>query len=70
MEDQFSYDEEVDEEKDIKRKKLALKEQVANAKIHLDGLKSKYYEDIKMGSKLTGEQQKAQDFFNRYNEQD
>ena len=32
MEDQFSYDEEADEERDIRRKKLALKEQVANAK--------------------------------------
>ena len=67
MEDQFSYDEETDEERDIKRKKLALKEQVANAKTHLDGQKSKYYEDIKAGSKLTQEQQKAVDFFNRYN---
>ena len=42
MEDQFSYDEEIDEERDIKRKKLALKEQVANARTHLDGEKSKY----------------------------
>ena len=70
MEDQFSYDEDRDEEKDVKRKKLALKEQVANAKSHLDGLKSKYYEDIKAGSKLTSEQQKAIDFFNRYNEEE
>ena len=70
MEDQFSFDEDVDDEKDIKRKKLALKEQVANAKSHLDGLKSKYYEDIKSGSKLTEEQQKAIDFFNRYNEEE
>ena len=69
MEDTFSYDEEVDEERDIKRKKLALKEQVAGAKSHLDGLKSKYYEDIKSGSKLTSEQQKAVDFFNRYNKE-
>ena len=69
MEDYFSYDEEIDEERDIKRKKLALKEQVAQAKQHLDGAKSKYYEDIKMGSKLTGEQQKAIDFFNRYNKE-
>jgi len=69
MEDSFSYDEEVDEERDIKRKKLALKEQVANAKTHLDGQKSKYYEDIKAGSKLTTEQQKAVDFFNRYNKE-
>ena len=69
MEDSFAYDEDVDDERDIKRKKLALKEQVAGAKDHLDGLKSKYYEDIKSGSKLTGEQQKAIDFFNRYNKE-
>ena len=67
MEDYFSYDEDMDDERDIKRKKLALKEQVAQAKQHLDGAKSKYYEDIKYGSKLTSEQQKAIDFFNRYN---
>jgi len=69
IDDSFSYDEEVDEERDIKRKKLALKEQVASAKAHLDGQKSKYYEEIKAGSKLTQEQQKAVDFFNRYNKE-
>ena len=69
MEDTFSYDEEVDDEKEVKRKKLALKEQVADARAHLDGRKSKYYEDIKAGSKLTPEQQKAVDFFNRYNKE-
>jgi len=69
MEDQFSYDEEIEEERDIKRKKLALKEQVAQARQHLDGAKSKYYEDIKSGSKLTKEQQQAIDFFNKYNEE-
>ena len=69
IEDSFSYDEEVDEERDIKRKKLAFKEQVASARSHLDGQKSKYYEEIKAGSKLTPEQQKAWDFFNRYNKE-
>ena len=69
IEDDFSYDEEVDEERDIKKKKIALKEQVANAKSHLDGQKSKYYEEIKAGSKLTQEQQKAVNFFNRYNKE-
>ena len=68
MEDLYSFDEEVDDPKDIKRKKLALKEQVANAKSHLDGLKSKYYAEVKAGSRLAPEQQKAVDFFNRYNE--
>ena len=69
MEDNFSYDEESDDEREIKKKKIALKEQVANAKAHLDGQKSKYYEEIKAGSKLTKEQQKAIDFFNRYNKE-
>ena len=69
MEDTFSFDEDIDDDRDIRRKKLALKEQVANAKSHLDGQKSKYYEEIKMGSKLTSEQQKAVNFFNRYNKE-
>jgi hypothetical protein len=67
--DSFSYDEEVDEDRDVKKKKIALKEQVANAKSYLDGQKSKYYEEIKAGSKLTQEQQKAVNFFNRYNKE-
>jgi hypothetical protein len=69
MEDEFSYEEDLDDEREIRRKKLALKEQVANAKSHLDGQKSKYYDEIKAGSKLTNEQQKAIDFFNRYNKE-
>jgi hypothetical protein len=69
MEDNFSFDEDIDEERDIKRKKLALKEQVAEAKTYLDGQKSKYYEEIKAGSKLTTEQQEAVSFFNRYNKE-
>jgi hypothetical protein len=69
IEDSFSYDEDADETIDVKRKKLAFKEQVANAKTHLDGLKSKYYAEIKSGVKLTPDQQKAIDFFNRYNKE-
>ena len=67
MEDNFSFDEEVDEPKFIKRKKLAYKEAIAEAKSFLTGLKDKYYEEVKLGSKLLPEQQKAIDFFNRYN---
>jgi len=69
IEENFSYDETEEDEREIKKKKIALKEQVANAKSHLDGQKSKYYEEIKAGSKLTQEQQKAVDFFNRYNKE-
>ena len=63
MEDQFSYNEDEHSELEIKRKKLALKEQVASARSHLDGQKSKYYEEIKLGSKLTNDQQEAINFY-------
>ena len=69
MEYSFSYDEDESTEKEIKRKKLAMKEQVAQARQHLESVKSKYYEDIKAGSKLTEDQQKAIDFFNNYNKE-
>jgi hypothetical protein len=67
IEDKFSVEDDVEDERDIKRKKLARKEELANAKNHLNGLKTKYYEEIKAGSRLAPEQQKAVDFFNRYN---
>ena len=69
LEDKFGFDEDVDEERSIKGKKIALKEQVAEARAYIDGQKSKYYEDIKAGSKLTNEQQEAINFFDRYNKE-
>ena len=68
MEDKFHFDEDMDEERDIRRKKLARKEELAKAKNHLEGLKGKYYEEIKAGSRLNPEQKKAVDFFDRYNQ--
>jgi hypothetical protein len=65
MED-FSYDEELDEEREVRKAKLAYKEEVAKAKSHLEGLKTKYYKEVKAGSKLNPEQTKAVEFFNRY----
>ena len=69
MDDKFKWDEEYDEEREIKKKKVALKEEVAEAKGYLERLKGKYYEDIKLRPSTTNEQQKATDFFNRYNEE-
>ena len=69
IEDNFSYDEELDEQRDIRKAKLAYKEEVAKAKGHLEGLKSKYYEEIKLRPGVTQDQKKATDFFNRYNEE-
>ena len=69
MEDNFSFDEDLDEERDIRKKKLAYKEEIAKAKNFLENLKSKYYDEIKLRPGVTQEQQKAMDFFNRYNEE-
>ena len=66
MEDNFLYDEDLDDERDIRRKKLARREELAKAKNHLTGLKDKYYQEIKGGARLAPEQKKAVDFFNRY----
>ena len=66
MEDNFLYDEDIDEERDIKRKKLARREELAKARNHLTGLKDKYYEEIRGGARLAPEQKKAVEFFNRY----
>ena len=65
----FSYDEDLDEDRDIRKKKLAFKEEVAKAKSFLEETKSKYYDEIKLRPGVTQEQQKAVDFFNRHNEE-
>ena len=69
IEDTFAFDEDIDEERDIKRKKLAYKEEVSKARKFLEDTKKKYYDDIKLKSpQLSEDQQKAADFFNRYKE--
>ena len=65
----FTYDEELDDEKEIRKKKIAFKEEVGKAKVFLEDLKGKYYDEIKLRPGVTQEQQKAVDFFNRYNEE-
>ena len=70
MEDNFSYDEDLDEPRDIRKKKLAFKEEVAKARKELDAMKDKYYQEIKLRPGATQDQQKATDFFNRYKQQE
>jgi len=65
----FDYDEELDDDKDIRKKKIAFKEEVGKAKNFLENLKGKYYDEIKLRPGVTQEQQKAVDFFNRYSEE-
>ena len=69
LEDNFQYDEDLDEERDIRKKKLAYKEEIAKATNFLEETKSKYYDEIKLRPGVTQEQQKAMDFFNRHNEE-
>ena len=69
IEDNFQFDEDVDEPRDIRKKKLAFKEEIARAKKHLTGLKDQYYKEVKLGSKLTREQQEAVSFYNKYNQE-
>ena len=69
MEDNFQYDEDMDEEREVRKKKLAKKEEIAKAKNFLEETKKKYYEEIKLRPGITQDQQKATDFFNRYNKQ-
>jgi hypothetical protein len=65
----FNYDEDIDEPKDIRKRKIAFKEEVAKAKSFLEQLKGKYYDEIKLRPGVTQEQKKATEFFNRYNEE-
>ena len=67
MEDSFSFDEEVDEQRYIRKQKLAYKEEAAKARNFLEQMKSKYYDEIKLRPSVTNEQKKAMDFFDRYN---
>jgi len=69
MQDNFSYDEEVDEERFVRKQKLAYKEEVAKAKNFLEQMKSKYYDEIKLRPSVTNEQKKAMDFFQRYSQE-
>jgi len=67
IKDNFSYDQEIEDATNIKRKDLAYKEEVAKAKNYLEDQKNKYYKEVKMSDNLNSDQQKAVDFFNRYN---
>ncbi len=69
MEDNFEFDEDVDEPRDIRKKKLAFKEEVANAKQFLESSKSKYYDEIKLRPGVTQEQQEAISFYDQYKQQ-
>lgn len=69
IEDQFSYDEEYDDEKTVRKRKMALKEEIANAQKFLSEQKDEYYKEVKLSSKLSEDEREAIEFYNKYNEE-
>ena len=63
MEDNFSYDEEEDEPRDIRSKKRAFKEELHNARKFFNNHKEKYYADLK----LNRQKEIPQDYQEAYN---
>ena len=68
IDDNFAFDEDIDEDNEIRKKKIAYKEEVAKAKQFLEETKNKYYDDIKLRSTGSSNQTEAESFFNRFKE--
>ena len=68
MDDKFLIDEEVDDERSIRAKKLAFKEELYNARKFLEGNKEKYYADLvsRKQSDIPQEYQQAFDVAQSY----
>lgn len=70
MEDKFSYDEDLDDSKDIKKKKVAMKDELYKAKSHFEQLKEKYKAPlVSSEADLPEEYKKAYSFYSEYTEQ-
>ena len=68
MDEAFLYDEDVDDDRAIRSKKLAFKEELYNAKKALEGNKEKYYADLKLRKQtdIPQEYQQAYEAANNY----
>jgi len=71
MEDNFSFDEDVDSEKEIRAKKRAFKEELYNARKFFETNKEKYYADLKLSRKqeIPKEYQEAYENYNQYRQE-
>ena len=69
MEEQFKVDEDYDEERAVRRKRLAKKEEVAKARNFLENLKKEYYQEIKSRPTVNNEMQKANEFFSKFKQE-
>lgn len=69
IEDKFLGDESFEDERTVKLKSIAYKEEIAKAKTSFEEGKQKYYKEIKANRvQVDPKQQEALDFFNRYND--
>ena len=68
MDEKFAYDEEVDEQRDVRKKQIAFKEELYNAKKYLEGNKEKYYADLvsKKQTDIPQEYREAYEVANNY----
>lgn len=68
--EEYSYDSEIDEEKDIKKKKIAYKEELYKARNHFEGLKEKYKAPLESrDAEIPENYKEAFNFYNQYREQ-
>jgi len=66
MEEQFKVDEDYDEERAVRKKRLAKKEEVAKARNFLEKLKKDYYEEIKLRPTVNNQMTEANEFFSKF----
>lgn len=70
MNEEFSYDSELDDDKDIKKKKIAYKEELYKARNHFESQKEKYKAPLESrNAEVPEEYREAFNFYNQYREQ-
>jgi len=67
MDEKFSYDEDIDDEKEIKKKNIAKKRELSKAKTYLNDLKEKYRVPLESsGSSFSEEQEREVEAYRSY----
>jgi hypothetical protein len=68
--EEYSYDADIDDEKDVKKKKIAYKEELYKATSHFEGLKEKYKAPLESrGTEIPENYKEALNFYDQYREQ-
>lgn len=71
LEDNFSYDAELDDDREVKRKQVAFKDELYKARNHFEGQKEKYKSKLESSvDSIPDAYKEAYDFYNKQQEQD